>query len=42
MLNGRYGPYLTKAGKNYKLPRNKDLENLTYAECVEIMNSSKN
>jgi len=40
MLNGRFGPYLAKAGKNYKLPRNKDLENLTYEECVEIMNAA--
>ena len=37
MLNGRFGPYLAKGGKNYKLPRNKDLNALTYEECLAIM-----
>ena len=41
MLNGRFGPYLSKAGKNYKLPRNKDLEILSYEECVEIINAAE-
>ncbi len=40
MLNGRFGPYLSKAGKNYKLPRSKNLEELSYEECVEIMNAA--
>ena len=39
LLNGRYGPYLTKAGRNYKLPHTKgtDLDSFTYARCLEIM-----
>ena len=40
MLNGRFGPYLSKGGKNYKLPRSKNLEELSYEECVEIMNAA--
>ncbi len=40
MLNGHYGPYLSHAGKNYKLPRNKDLEKMTYEECVELMKAA--
>lgn len=37
MLNGRFGPYLSKKGKNYRLPHNKDLEAITYAECLAII-----
>ncbi len=37
MLNGRFGPYLSRKGKNYRLPRNRDLESLTYAECLAII-----
>ena len=37
MLNGRFGPYLSKKGKNYRLPHNKDLETITYAECLAII-----
>ena len=40
MLNGHYGPYLAYGGKNYKLPRNKDLEKLSYEECVEIIKAA--
>ncbi len=40
MLNGRFGPYLAKGGKNYKLPRNKDLNALTYDECIAIINEA--
>ena len=36
MLNGHYGPYLSRAGKNYKLPRH-DSDKLTYEDCVRIM-----
>ena len=37
LLNGRYGPYLSKAGKNYKLPRSKNLEQISYEDCLAIM-----
>lgn len=42
MLNGRFGPYLAKGGKNYKLPRTKDLENLTYKDCLAIIEAADN
>ena len=45
MLDGRYGPYLSKNGKNYKLPKNKDrkaLEAMSYEECVAIMTAADN
>ena len=37
LLNGRYGPYLSKAGKNYKLPRSKNTEQISYEDCLAIM-----
>ena len=37
MLNGKFGPYLSRKGKNYRLPHNKDLNAITYAECLAIM-----
>ena len=40
MLNGRFGPYLSKGGKNYKLPRNKDLNALTYEDCKAIIEAA--
>ena len=42
MMNGQYGPYLAKDGKNYRLPHNKDLQALTYEECIEIIETAKN
>jgi len=37
LLNGRFGPYLSKKGKNYRMPHNRDLETITYAECLAII-----
>jgi DNA topoisomerase-1 len=37
LLNGRFGPYLTKGGKNYRFPKNKDPQATTYEECVELI-----
>ena len=39
--NGRYGAYIAYKGKNYRIPRGKKVEALTYAECVTIVNSTK-
>ncbi|MDR2814995.1 MAG: type I DNA topoisomerase [Prevotellaceae bacterium] len=41
VLNGRFGPYITCAGINYKLPKNIDPSALTYEECVEIMSQQE-
>ncbi|MBO4369894.1 MAG: type I DNA topoisomerase [Paludibacteraceae bacterium] len=37
LLNGRYGAYLKKGDKNYKLPRGSEAASLTYADCVKII-----
>jgi DNA topoisomerase-1 len=43
VLNGRYGPYLTKEKQNYRIPKGTDAEKLTKEECIKIIEkSSKN
>ena len=40
VMNGRFGPYLKYKGTNYKLPKSvKEPANLTYEECMEIINT---
>lgn len=42
ILNGRYGPYLVKDKKNFRLPKGTDPEKLTKEECLTIIeNNSK-
>lgn len=36
ILKGKWGPYLKAGKKNVKLPKNKQPEELTYEECVEL------
>ena len=40
VLNGRYGPYITYKGNNYRLPKSmhERAKDLTYEECMEIIN----
>jgi len=40
IVNGRYGPYLSYDGKNYRLPKNlhERAAKLTYDECMKIIN----
>ena len=42
VLNGRFGPYITCDGKNYRLPKNlhERAAQLTYAECKEIVDKA--
>ena len=42
ILNGRYGPYLTYDGKNYRLPKSlhEKVTELTYDECMKILQST--
>jgi DNA topoisomerase-1 len=40
LLNGRFGPYLVKDKKNYRLPKGTDTENLTKEECLSIIEKS--
>lgn len=37
VLNGRYGPYLTRDKQNYRLPKGTDAEKLTKEDCIEII-----
>jgi DNA topoisomerase-1 len=39
--NGRYGAYISYKNKNYRLPKGAKPENLTYEDCLKIVNSSK-
>ena len=42
ILNGRYGPYLTYDGKNYRLPKSmhEKVADLTYEDCMKIINKA--
>jgi DNA topoisomerase-1 len=40
VLNGRYGPYITKDKKNYRIPKGSNAELLTKEECVTIIENS--
>jgi len=40
LLNGRYGPYLTKDKVNYRLPKGTEAEKLTREECMKIIENS--
>ena len=43
IINGRYGPYLTYEGVNYKLPKSMHdrVRQLTYEECMKIIQTQK-
>jgi DNA topoisomerase-1 len=40
VLNGRYGPYLTKDKQNFRLPKGADAEKLTKEDCIKIIEKS--
>lgn len=37
ILNGRWGPYIKMGKKNYKIPKDKEAETLTYDETIHII-----
>lgn len=37
VLKGRYGPYIKSGGKNYKIPKDKEAEELDRAACEELI-----
>jgi DNA topoisomerase-1 len=41
LLNGRYGPYLSRDKKNYRLPKGNDPEKLTREECIMIIEQNE-
>lgn len=40
ILKGRYGPYISSGKNNYRIPKGKDPESMTYKECMEIIETS--
>jgi len=40
VLNGRYGPYITRDKLNYRLPKGTDAEKLTKEDCLNIIEKS--
>lgn len=42
LLRGRFGPYISYNKKNFKIPKDKDGEQLTQEECIEIINDPEN
>ncbi|MDR2361547.1 MAG: type I DNA topoisomerase [Prevotellaceae bacterium] len=41
VLNGRFGPYITHAGRNYKIPKGTDPAALTIEACLSLIESQK-
>jgi DNA topoisomerase-1 len=41
LLNGRFGAYLCRAGKNYRLPHKGKAEELSYADCLQIIEAAE-
>ena len=39
--NGRYGVYIAYKGKNYRIPKGRKVEELTYEDCLKIVEGSK-
>jgi DNA topoisomerase-1 len=37
VLNGRFGPYITKGKDNYKIPKDRDPQTLTLEDCEKII-----
>jgi DNA topoisomerase-1 len=37
VLNGRWGPYITYKKENFKIPKNKSADALTFEDCQEII-----
>jgi DNA topoisomerase-1 len=37
VLRGRYGPYITDGNKNARMPKDREPESLTQAECEELI-----
>src|SRR5512133_970892 len=40
VLNGRYGPYITREKNNYRIPKGTDPQKLTKEECIAIIEKS--
>jgi DNA topoisomerase-1 len=40
VLNGRYGPYIARDKKNFRIPKGSDAAKLTKEECISIIENS--
>lgn len=40
VLRGRFGPYISKGKKNFKIPKTADPEKLTLQECLDIIDNA--
>ena len=40
ILNGRWGPYIAYKKKNYRIPKGTKAENLTFKDCLKIIEGS--
>jgi DNA topoisomerase I len=40
LINGRYGPYISRDNINYRLPKGTDTEKLTREDCIRIIEKS--
>ncbi|MFO8086355.1 MAG: type I DNA topoisomerase [Bacteroidales bacterium] len=40
VLKGRYGPYISIGKENYRIPKDKDPQELTYKDCLAIAETS--
>lgn len=41
ILNGRWGPYINLAKENFRIPKNSKAEELSYEECLRIIEKSR-
>jgi DNA topoisomerase-1 len=41
LLNGRYGAYISRDKKNYRLPKGTDADKLTKEDCIRIIENSE-
>ncbi len=41
VVNGRYGPYLTREKENFRLPKGTEAEKLTREDCIAIIEKSR-
>jgi len=40
ILNGRYGAYISYKGQNYRIPKGKDPQKLSYEDCKTVVTKS--
>lgn len=40
VMNGRYGAYITDGSNNFKIPKGRIAENLTYEDCMDIISNT--